>query len=116
MQKSRQYRDILDISLVLKVAGWDLPLVNEATKEKSPDEAIDQVVTVITRIIKASVTDMLSEDPIHFSKLDIKDGFWRMVCAVGEYWNSAYVLKNQPEVPTELVIPSALQMGWTLSL
>ena len=38
-----------------------------------------------------------------------------MVCAVGEEWNFAYVLPNNPEAPTELVIPSALKMGWTLS-
>ena len=38
-----------------------------------------------------------------------------MVCAVGEEWNFGYVLPNHPEAPTELVIPSALKMGWTLS-
>ena len=37
-----------------------------------------------------------------------------MVCAVGEEWNFSYVLTNHSEAPTELVIPSALQMGWTL--
>ena len=30
--KSRKYRVILDLSFALKVAGWDLPFVNEATK------------------------------------------------------------------------------------
>ena len=37
------------------------------------------------------------------------------MCAVGEEWNFAYVLPNHPEAPTELVIPYALQMGWTFS-
>ena len=46
-QKSRKYEAILDLSFVFKVAGWDLPLVNEATKERSPDEALDQVGTII---------------------------------------------------------------------
>ena len=74
----------------------------------------DQLGTVMPRIIEALATAPLSQEPIHFSKLDIKDGFWRMVCAVGEEWNFAYVLPNHPEAPTELVIPSALKMGWTL--
>ena len=82
--KSRKYRAILDISFALKVAGWDLLSVNKATKEKAPAEALEQVGTVMPRIIEALETALLSEDPIHFSKLNIKDGFWRIVFAVGE--------------------------------
>ena len=70
---------------------------------------------VMPRIIEAFATAPLLEDPIHFIKLDIKDGFWRMVCAVREEWNFAYVLPNHPEAPTELVTPFTLQMGWTFS-
>ena len=98
--KSRKYREILDLSFALKVEGWDLLLVNEATKELSPADVLDQVGTVMPRIIKALAIALLSEDPIHSSKLNIKDGFWRMVCAVGEEWNFAYVLPNHPEAPT----------------
>ena len=82
--KSRKYRAILDISFALKVAGWYLPSLNEATKETAPSETLEQVGTVMPRIIEALATAPLSEYPIHFSKLDIKDGFWRTVCAVGE--------------------------------
>ena len=94
---------------------WDIPLVNKTTKETAPAEALEQVGTVMPRIIKALATAPLSEYPIHFSKLDIKDGFCRMVCAVGEECNLSYVLPKYPEAPTELVILSALQMGWTFS-
>ena len=52
---------------------------------------------------------------IMFSKLDIKDGFWRMTCAEGEEWNFAYVLPNYPDKPVEIAVPSALQMGWAES-
>ena len=82
--KSGKFRAILDLSFALKVAGWDLPLVNEATKETSPAEGIEQVGTVMTRIIEALATAPLLEYPIHFSKLDMKNGLWRTVCAVGE--------------------------------
>ena len=79
---SRKYREILDILFAFKVARWDITLVNKATKETAPAEALDQVGTVMPHIIEALATAPLSEDPIHFSKLDIKDGFWRMVSAV----------------------------------
>ena len=111
--KTRKYGTILDLLFVLKVAGWDTQLANKAMKETSPYGVLKQVGTVMPRIIKALATDPLSDDPIHFSKLDIKDGFWIMVCAVGEEWNFSYVLPNHPEAPTELVISSGLQMGWT---
>ena len=82
--KSSKYGAILDLSFALKVAGWDLPSVNKATKEIEPVEALKQVRTVRPRIIKELAIPPLSEDPIRFSKLDINNGFWRMVCAVGE--------------------------------
>ena len=80
--KSSKYRAILYLLFVLKVARWDLPSVDEATKEKAPDEALEKVGKVTTHIIEALSTAPLSEDPIHFSKLDIRYGFWTMVCAV----------------------------------
>ena len=116
LHKSRKYREILDLSFALEVTGWYLPYVNEETKVTSQAAALEQVVTFMPRIIEALATAPLSEDPIHFSKLDIKDGFWIMVCAIGEEWNFAYVLPNHPEAPTELVIQSALQMGWIFFL
>ena len=65
------------------MAGWDLSLVKKSLKETSPAEEFDQVGTVMPHIIDALATDPLSEDPIQISKLDIKYGLWRMVCAVG---------------------------------
>jgi hypothetical protein len=45
--------------------------------------------------------------------LDIKDGYWRMVVPAEDEWHFAYVLpKLHPDEPTQLVIPSSLQMGW----
>ena len=72
--KCRKYRAIFDLLFVLKVTGWYLPSVNKATKETVPAEALDQVGTAMPRIIEALETVPLSEDSIHFSKLDIKYG------------------------------------------
>ena len=70
--KSRKYRAILDLSFALKILGWDLPSVNEATENTAPAEALDQVGAVMPGIIEALATAPLSDEPIHFSKLDIK--------------------------------------------
>ena len=61
LHKSRKYIAIWDLPFSLKVAGWDLPLVNEATKETLPSEALDQVGNVMPRIIEALATAPLSE-------------------------------------------------------
>ena len=51
--------------------------------------------------------------PILFQKLDIKDSYWRCVVQDGAEWNFCYVLpKLDPSEPTQLVVPTCLQMGW----
>ena len=51
-----------------------------------------------------------------FSKLDLKDGYWRMVVSKKDAWNFAYVLPStDPTHPPQLVIPHSLQMGWSES-
>jgi hypothetical protein len=48
-----------------------------------------------------------------FSKLDIKDGYWREVVPEDDEWNFAYVQRlENPDDDIKLVIPSSLQMGW----
>jgi len=115
--KSRKYRAILDLSFALRVNGYHLPSVNEASEKCAPMEAMDQLGTALPRIIEALAFAPKGEDdgPIMMSKLDIKDGFWRMVCEAGQEWNFAYILPNKPGEPIEIVVPSALQMGWALS-
>ena len=58
-----------------------------------------------------------NDNRFYFSKLDVKDGFWRMVVAHENAWNFTYVLpsadgKAVTLQDTELVVPDALQMGW----
>ena len=112
--KSRKYRAILDLSFALMVAGHLLPSVNDATRRQAPEEAMDQIGSVLPRIIEALANAPLEGD-VMLSKLDVSDGFWRMVCEEGEEWNFAYVLPSKPGQDVEIVVPSALQMGWVLS-
>jgi hypothetical protein len=55
------------------------------------------------------------DETINFAKIDLSDGFWRMIVPEEDCWNFAYVLPDAPGEPTRLVIPHALQMGWTQS-
>ena len=113
--KYRKYRAILDLSFELRLAGYALLLVNKATEHMALVEAMDQIGTVLPRITEALAAAPIEEGPIMFSKLDIKDEFWRMTCAEGEEWNFTYVLPNNPGEPIQTVVPSALQMGWAES-
>jgi hypothetical protein len=56
-----------------------------------------------------------AEETIMFAKIDLSDGFWRMLVQDTDKWNFAYVLPGTTSQPTRLVIPHALQMGWTES-
>jgi hypothetical protein len=49
------------------------------------------------------------------SKIDLSDGFWRMLVEEDAKWNFAYVMPDPPGSPVRLVVPSALQMGWAES-
>ena len=55
--------------------------------------------------------------PILMSKVNIKDGYWQMVVNEEDAWNFAYVLPPENDLEeVVLVIPNALQMGWSKSL
>jgi hypothetical protein len=56
-----------------------------------------------------------AEEHIHFAKVDLADGYWRMIVEESSRWNFAYVLPGPPGAPARLVIPSALQMDWNES-
>ena len=118
--KSRGFRMILDLSHGVSIDGERLPSVNEATNDDvAPSHSMAELGNVLPRIIYAVGTAPENKGPVLFSKLDIKDGYWRMVVPAEDEWNFAYVLpKHNPQdrdEPTTLVIPSSLQMGWTHS-
>ena len=93
--------------------------VNELTDQTvAPSSSMDQLGQVLGRFIFAVATKS-SHAPIMFAKLDIKDGFWRMCVPEGDEFNFCYVLPRLPtDDPTSdpmIVVPAALQMGWTSS-
>ena len=114
--KSRLFRMILDLSYGFRLEEIDFPSVNDSTTDAAaPMTSMAELGSVLPRIIHAMATTPIDSIPFLFAKLDIKDGFWRMVVPENDEYNFAYVL---PQLPGEegndpqIVIPSSLQMGW----
>ena len=112
--KSRKFRMILDLSYQVKINGKKLQSVNETSdKTLAPQHAMYELGNVIPRLIWAMATSHDTTTPFLFTKVDLKDGYWRMCVNSDDAWNFAYVLPGgAPGDPVQLVIPEALQMGW----
>jgi hypothetical protein len=58
---------------------------------------------------------MDNDAAIFMAKWDIKDGYWRLDNGAGAEYNFTYVMPQPPSMPTLLVVPTSLQMGWVES-
>jgi hypothetical protein len=114
--KSKKYRCILDLSFTLFQKGIHYTSVNANTTKRAKPEAMAQLGHCLKRLVATMTDNFDPKKPFIFSKLDIKDGFWRMKVSDTDAWNFSYVLPSlQPNNnvdETELVIPNSLQMGW----
>ena len=114
--KSRQYRTILDLSFKLRYKGGIIPSVNDSIKRQAPAESMIQLGNCIQRIIYTLATNYDPNHPFAFAKMELKDGFWRMLVSEADAWNFCYVLPshlpNQLLDDVDIVVPSSLQMGW----
>jgi hypothetical protein len=113
--KSKRYRCILDLSFTLFQNGQTYSSVNDTTTRLAHPEAMAQLGACIQRLVAKMADNFNPSMPFMFTKLDIKDGFWRMKVSDSDAWNFCYVLPSLHEVKeddTELVVPNSLQMGW----
>lgn len=119
-QKDRRGRLILDLSFGVRGSygpkkGQVIQAsVNDTTTRLSPLKPIQELGKVLPRLLDFMATTPDGET-VQFSKIDLSDGFWRMIVNKKDCWNFAYVLPDAPGSPTRLVVPHALQMGWTES-
>jgi hypothetical protein len=115
--KSRTYRMILNLSDKGRGKHKDRPSLNESTvQEAAPLKSMEQLGKVLPRIIYALATWDEDDGPVLLVKLDLKDGFWRLSVPEDDEQNFCYVLpKLEDSEETMMVVPSALQMGWTSS-
>jgi hypothetical protein len=69
---------------------------------------------VFRRVLQL-VDDAADDEVVLFSKIDLSDGFWRMLVEAGQQWNFTYVMPGPPDSSVRIVVPSQLQMGWAES-
>jgi hypothetical protein len=115
--KSKLFRSILDLSFVLRSQrSTTLKSVNEDTIKLAPQQSMNQLGKTLKRIIAALADCHAANRKMMFAKLDIKDGFWRLVVSHEDAWNFCYVIPNtDPNAhidDTKIVVPNSLQMGW----
>jgi hypothetical protein len=99
------------------VNGSKLDSVNDSSdKSLAHQESMYELGNVIPHIIWTMALSKDKTTPFLFTKVDLKDGYWRMAVNADDAWNFAYILPGAgPDGPIQLVIPDALQMGWSES-
>jgi hypothetical protein len=121
-QKDRRGRLILDLSFPVYPKRTQSnprpePIqagVNATTAKLAPQEPVREIGNVFRRVI--TLLDSVDLDEVvMLSKIDLSDGFWRMLVQEDEQLNFAYVMPDPPGFPIRIVVPAALQMGWAES-
>ncbi len=118
-QAGRRGRIILDLSFPVynNINGIRTAIqgsVNDTTVIEAPSIPVKEIGKVLHRLLHFMKITRAGKW-ILFSKLDISDGFWRLVVTEDDSFNFAYVLPQQAGQPIRIVVPSALQMGWVES-
>ena len=118
-QEGRRGRIILDLSFpvyqeVDGVFTATQASVNDTTTLSAPSIPVKEIGKVLPRLLQY-MHDTPRGVHVLFTKLDISDGFWRLVVRNEDAFNFAYVLPQPSQEPVRLVIPAAVQMGWVES-
>ena len=69
--------------------------MNDTTVRLAPDVPVKQLGYVLPRLLDFMAT-VPAEEHIQFSKLDLADGYWRMIVTREKRWNFAYVMPTKP--------------------
>jgi hypothetical protein len=80
----------------------------------APSGPVKEIGNVFRRVL-CLLDDAEADEIVMLSKIDLSDGFWRMIVKEEEVWSFCYVMPDPPGDPIRIVVPSALQMGWTES-
>ena len=91
---------ILDLSFHFFFNGSYKSSVNDTTVPQAPVQSMGQLGTCFRRLIATMAANYSPEQPFRFSKLDVKDGFWRMVVSTTNVWNFCYVLLTEKNLKT----------------
>ncbi len=89
--------------------------VNDTTVLTAPSIPVKEIGKVLPRLLHY-MQDTPTGLHILFLKLDISDGFWRLIVRETDSYNFVYVLPQKAGEPCRIVVPAAVQMGWVESL
>jgi hypothetical protein len=118
-QTGQRGRIILELSFPVYVSNPGKPrsnavlqeVVNMTTKQLAPKAAVKEIGKVLQALFEVMATTP-ADKTILFSKIDLSDGFWRMIVDRYHRWNFCYVMPDPPGSQVCIVVLSALQMGW----
>jgi len=88
------------------------PSVNETTVEAAEQAGVKALGTALKSLLLYMFDTSCSWE-IDWQKVDLSDGFWRMIVEAGKEYNFVFQLpKREGDAETYYVVPSSLQMGW----
>jgi len=96
------------------IVDYSFSFVNHDTAQLSPPEAM-QFGRALERLIAHIVHSDPRFGPVHFIKIDIADGFYRVWLRLEDIPKLAVTIPNLPGEPPLVALPLALPMGWTQS-
>ena len=96
------------------IVDYSFSQVNTDTVKLAPADAM-QFGRALERIIRLVVHSNPRFGPVHFMKIDIADGFYRVWLRVHDVPTLAVAIPTLPGEPHMLALPLALPMGWTQS-
>jgi len=122
-QANRRGRIILNLSAevdmgVTRATGrrrWKKqvhPSVNETTQDAPDQEGVKELGTALTTLL-LHMFESKSSWEIDWQKIDLSDGFWRMIVEAGKEYNFVFQMPlREGDTEHHYVVPSSLQMGW----
>ena len=91
--KSRLYRCILDLSFDINFNNIKtIKNVNSTTNKLAPQKSMANLGSVLEHFVQVLAKHEHLKLPFAFCKIDIKDGFWRMVVSAVNSWNFCYTI------------------------
>ena len=88
------------------------PSVNETTEDAEDQVAVQKLGQSVPALLRFTF-EVDCEWELWWQKIDLLDGFWRMVVEGGAEFNFVFQMPPRPgDTGRHYVIPSSLQMGW----
>ena len=88
------------------------PSVNETTQDAAEQEAVKALGTALSSLL-LHMFESSSSWEIDWQKIDLSDGFWRMITEAGKEYNFVFQIPmREGDTERQYVVPSSLQMGW----